>query len=48
MNSEFSEAWAANEYLALYRKIGIEVIKSIPLHHIKRYDVWQCVFSKRK
>ena len=48
MSAEFRNVHEAREALEIYKKSGcdLQVIRSIPLDKIKRYDVWQCVFEK--
>lgn len=47
-SSESRVVHAANDALKAYlhSNKNINIIKDIPIQHIKRYDVWQCVFEK--
>lgn len=47
-SSEFRSVHAARECLEVYNASGknLDVLRNIKLDHIKRYDVWMCVFEK--
>lgn len=49
-SSESRTVHAARAALATYLASdkNIDVIRNIPISHITRYDVWQCVFAKEK
>ncbi|RTK98594.1 MAG: hypothetical protein EKK57_11390 [Proteobacteria bacterium] len=49
-SSKFRNVHSAKYYLGRYIESGrnIEVIRSIPLSAIERYDVWQCAFGQEK